>query len=372
MLFNKNICSIFFLFVIFTNNSNADDHSDLFFIASIINKKHIFHPQLSEIPINSINNLNHYLENLDPYSKYFNSQDFSKISGVAHVEKKGIGAAVTKNQEDGLILIPFESGSAYNAGIRQPVKLISVENQNISQISELENIIGSHSKIAVNTKNLISGRIQEFVIFIAPFEVPSVEIVDVKGKKILRVHIFQEKKTFLLLRQILKTLTNSDEPLIIDLRYAVGGDLFEAIDAVSLIIPLRLPVASVITADGLSVTYQNRTNLCMVHQPVYLLIGSNTASAAEVFARALHYYGYATLVGMPSFGKCLAQQFIELPNKDGLKLTVGKILDPAGNYCEGNGIYPNVYFKNIFDTEKLLELITRHDEGNFDSIPHNK
>lgn len=359
------LASALLLAIISTTAAPADPASDLTLIAKLINQKHIEHPPLATIPTDSIARLQAFLATLDPYSSYLNPQELARETHVVDVRQPGIGGLVTRNREDGWILVPFLNGPAYQAGLRRPVQLIRVGNQEAADLdlAAMATLVKTSVRLRIEARDLITAQPVQATIRIKPFQVPPVEIIEVEGQPILRLHVFAENYTVFLLRQALKPLASSNKPLVIDLRYATGGDLLEALDSVSLILPRQAPIATTVTSDGVSVTFKSRNDQRVAPGPVYLLIGPNTVSAAEVFARALHYYGYAVLVGQPSFGKCLTQQLVELPAKDGLKLTVGRILDPAGQYCAGRGIAPDVtHTGNIHDTAALLRLIAEHNQ----------
>lgn len=353
------------LLAIVSTTTVADSASELTLIAKRINQKHIEHPPLATIPTDSLTRLQAFLATLDPYSSYLNHQEFSRENHVVDVQQPGIGALVTRNSEDGWILVPFLNGPAYRTGIHHPVKLIQVETWEAAtlDLATLATLVKNRSRLRIEALDLITAQPVRATVRIKPFQVQPVEVIEVEGQPILRLHVFAENSTVSLLRQALKSLASANKPLVIDLRYATGGDLLEALDSVSLILPRQVPIATTVTSDGVSVIFKSRSDHRVAPGPVYLLIGPNTASAAEVFARALHYYGYAVLVGQPSFGKCLTQQLFELPAKDGLKLTVGRILDPAGQYCAGQGMAPDVsQTGNIHDTAALLRLIEGHNQ----------
>lgn len=353
------------LLAIISTTALADPASDLTLIAKLINQKHIEHPPLATIPTDSIARLQAFLATLDPYSSYLNPQELARETHVVGARQPGIGGLVTRSRENGWILVPFLNGPAYQAGIRHPVQLIRVGNQEAADLdlAAMATLVKTSLRLRIEARDLITMQPVQATIRIKPFQVPPVEMIEVEGQPILRLHVFAENYTVSLLRQALKPLASSNKPLVIDLRYATGGDLLEALDSVSLILPRQAPIATTVTSDGVSVTFKSRNDQRVAPGPVYLLIGPNTASAAEVFARALHHYGYAVLVGQPSFGKCLTQQLVELPAKDGLKLTVGRILDPAGQYCAGRGIAPDVsHTGNIHDTAALLRLIEAHNQ----------
>lgn len=69
---------------------------------------------------------------------------------------------------------------------------------------------------------------------------------------------------------------------------------------------------------------------------IALLVNENTASAAELFAGALHDTYGATIYGERTFGKGVGQQTYELPSFTQLIVTTGKYFLPSGNWA-GNG-----------------------------------
>ena|GEM_PF-4163472 len=152
-------------------------------------------------------------------------------------------------------------------------------------------------------------------------------------------------------------------PLIIDLRYTTGGDLLEAAAAADLLLPEArriYAIRSVVdgTADWIKATAQQLQGF-NASQTV-LLLGPETASAAEVFARALIAAG-AVSIGLPTVGKCIGQEVIPLAENWTLLLSTVQILDPDGLYCDGERIKPNHILdaeqENLDDTRLLLARI---------------
>ena len=344
--------------------ATGQEHSDLRSMADLISRQHIAHPPVETIPKDSLAALKEWLQTLDPNSEYLSAADFTPASDPGGFVRPGLGGLITRMPGGDLMLAPFLGGPVYQAGIRNPAEVLAVEEYIAADLSldEIAALAARRERLSLRVRDLISDRIFVVKVPIAPFQIPPLEVIDNGGRGILRLHLFIKDATLPALRQALERSVKREAPIVIDLRYASGGNLFESLDSVSLVLAGRVPIAATMDGGGKRVEFKARSDMRIARRPVYLLIGPNTASAAEVFARALHYYGYAVLVGQQSFGKCTSQQIFQLPAGDALKLTVNRILDPTGRFCDGHGVEPDIpYTGNIHDTAKLLQLIDAHN-----------
>ena len=148
------------------------------------------------------------------------------------------------------------------------------------------------------------------------------------------------------LKELLVKAKINRRKIVIDLRFSPGGSLFEAVDSASLFLPADVPVVYLNSA------YQSKHKVLralpdrIIHEKVDILISSYTASAAEVFAKVLQFYGLAQLIGTKSYGKCLSQKSFRLSNDDVLKLSVFEMFPPthSNQYsCENYLLIPNTY-----------------------------
>ena len=71
--------------------------------------------------------------------------------------------------------------------------------------------------------------------------------------------------------------------------------------------------------------------------PVVLLVGHDTASAAEVFAGALQQHGRAKLVGQRTYGKCSSQTDTRL-----LSMARCYVIPIARSFCRMGILCSNV------------------------------
>ena len=110
----------------------------------------------------------------------------------------------------------------------------------------------------------------------------------------------------------------------------------DATDAVNAVAIDATSEAHASDADGMG------SGLVPPSTPVVLLINRGTASAAELFAAALHDNGRAALVGERSYGKGLIQRAYALPNGGELKLTIGEYFRPNKQRVQTVKLEPDI------------------------------
>lgn len=266
-----------------------------------------------------------------------------------------------------VIALPRKDGALYEAGFRDQQILVSVDNRDVSSESFAD--IGArltsaarNGAVWLELRQTPNTPIQRVRLVSATTRRLPVEVVKVNGHDVVRIHAFVARQTRELLMSALKELDHASNRLILDLRYAGGGDLFEAMDCASLFLPAGKRLATVVDRDGARQEYHSLENMQVVRRPVMLLVGPGTASASEVFLRALEHYRRAYSVGAKTHGKCLSQRQYVLPDGSVLSLSNRRILGPDDRYCEGQGVMPDLSVEDdmLGDT---LALIRRGTEA---------
>lgn len=322
-------------------------------IAEAVHTYHFKKPPKSDILNLSINDLNSYLATLDSYSKYLSP---SQNRQRKHKNYIGIGAQIVHLPSQKIILVPYQKGTAFKAGIRN-LAILKTINHTPTHIITLPTIkklfkgeAGSPVKLTV--KFIDSHITKTFSVMRARIKSPSVELIKDLSVPYIRIYKFVEHETESYLAVFLKELIKKRYPLIIDLRFSVGGDFYEALDCASLFLPPNKLLATL--ADANSKTPLYSLNRQIVFNKPLVLVSHITASSAEVFAGALQYYKKGILVGKKTYGKCTSQSYINLSNGGTLLLTRYRLLDPDGRFCEGAGLQPNISVENFLDTDLLI------------------
>lgn len=309
-------------------------------------------------------NLDMVLRDLDPHARYFPERHVRTRAQMNDLSA-GIGAELFFRDKD-IFLSPFQGGALARSGIEDRVRLLSVDGipvhgLNAEQLAELlHGAVGSPVRLVIAPS---SGESSRNVSLVREVLHPlAVAPIHVDETVVLQIRRFEAGKTCAALRASIEYLGSTRQPLVLDLRESTGGDLHEALDCAALFLAEGRSLGGV-RRDGTKEVMYRAPGGKKFDAALALLVGPDTASAAEVFARALRYHGRAVLIGRQTFGKYTTQT--DLPLSDGslLRLTNGVILSPDGTICQGQGLHPDQLVESsvLYDTPVLARLALHVD-----------
>jgi carboxyl-terminal processing protease len=138
-------------------------------------------------------------------------------------------------------------------------------------------------------------------------------------------------------------VTSGDTRIIVDIRDNPGGYLSAALQIISEFVGDGVAYMEEDSKGQRTITNVQSGGLATDPKiRVVLLVNGGSASASEIFAGALQDRGRATLVGQTTFGKGVAQVFVDISGGYGLKVTVAKWLTPNGRWIHKIGLTPDV------------------------------
>ncbi len=288
------------------------------------------------------------LNDLDPYTKFYDEQGVEDVKINSSGEYSGIGAQ--SNYYDGkLIIIELFNGySADIAGVKvgdQIIKIdnILVEDYNGKQVSTL--LKGSPNTsvdlIIKRQEKLLNFSVKREKIKVNP--VPHYQLMD-NEIGYIALDRFNDKATSSIKEAFVELKSSGMNKLILDLRGNPGGLLNEAINTTNLFVPKNeVVVKTVAKVKKWSETYRTKNEPMDLEIPIVVLIDGNSASAAEIVAGSLQDLDRAVILGTRSFGKGLVQRYRNLTYGTKLKLTISKYYTPSGrniqelDYTNKNG-----------------------------------
>lgn len=128
----------------------------------------------------------------------------------------------------------------------------------------------------------------------------------------------------------IENIKSNNTAVVIDLRGNTGGDLFAAIDSASLFLPFGRVISHIYSkplsneGEGQPMlrwaryfhfwlsSVRNYNMMTDLKSPLLVLVDNHTASAAEILAWALHDHGRACTWGEKTYGKSIAQVYLNV------------------------------------------------------------
>ncbi len=301
----------------------------------------------------------------DPYSFYYTPQATEQDKEENQVGKySGIG--VTMSISNGYVTVteitaesPAESAGMCIGDIITEVdgiNIIGAEAQNVAKYVRGE--AGTYVKITVYRPSL-----EEYITLDIMRDVISLKSVkkDMLEGNIgyVRVTKFAAYTWDEYKEAVDYCLENNAAGLIIDMRGNGGG----YIDAAQKMADYILPQGNMIfgfKSKSERVTKYFSTDGHQVDLPVVILVDQNTASSSELFTLALRDNEHATVMGVKSFGKGIAQNVIPFEN-DGtmIQLTAFYLVGPNEECIHKIGIIPEVDLSEL-DADAQVEYARKY------------
>lgn len=303
----------------------------------------------------------------DPYTVYYNPEEYKQFTSSSSGTYSGIGVAVSQNVTTGAITIvkTFKKGSGEKEGMKPGDVIYKVEGKKIEglELSKVVSMIKGEEGTFVKVTVLRDGKEIEFNLERKKLEVDTVNyrMEDRSGKKIgyISVSEFDEVTASQFKSAISELSKEGMEGLVIDLRDNPGGLLDVTCEMLDRMIKKGLLVYTV-DKYGKRVD-EDATDSDSFDKPVAILVNGNSASASEVFSGAMKDYKAATLVGTKTFGKGIVQSIVPFGDGTAMKVTVSKYYTPNGVNIHGTGIEPDVVVELSKDATKNGKYDRKYD-----------
>ena len=379
-----------------TENGQEEDldyamiNSKIRYIQGIIDQYFLYDEDMEQVEDSIYMGMMYGLE--DPYAMYYNEEDYAALMEDTSGKYCGIGAMVQQNRLTGIMTIVkvFETGPAYEAGLRPGDILYKVEGEEVAG-QELDLLISEKVKgeegtfVGLTVLRGEEGEEVDIRIERRQVEVPTVEH-EMLEDNIGYISVLQfELVTSDQFEKAVEDLEGQGmEKLIIDLRDNPGGVLDTAVEMMAYVLPDDKFDGMLIYTedkDGNGERYYSRDGKIMEerddgrsnpaypmedgHQldiPIAVLVNENSASASELFSGALQDYEAGILVGTQTFGKGIVQNLIPLGDGTAVKLTTSKYFTPSGFSLHEVGLTPDVEVE-LSEEVRTQAVIEKEDDN---------
>jgi carboxyl-terminal processing protease len=274
------------------------------------------------------------LEDLDPYTQFYNEQDVeaSRINNAG--DYTGIGARILTLKDKLVVVEPYKDYAADKAGLKAGDEIIKVDQVNVTDFKDdAANLLQGAAGTEVNITYKRQGKINSVKIIRESLEikaVPHYSMVDDKtGYIVLRK--FNNKASAETISALRALKNQGATQLILDLRGNPGGLLNEAVNVTNIFVPQnQLVVTTKSKVKKYNKTYYTQREAIDTQIPLVVLVDGRSASASEIVSGALQDMDRAVVVGTRSFGKGLVQRPKPLTYGTQMKITISRYYTPSG------------------------------------------
>ena len=290
------------------------------------------------------------VSSLDPYSAYLDGDEYDEIKISSSGEYSGVGIEVSLEDDQVVVVAPFDGSPAADAGIRTGDVIASIDGIPVNPTALADTIGRMRGKEGTSVKIgiLREGNAEplQFTLRRSRVALHSVKSeLPEPGFGYLRIAEFSETTgadTLSALRALRKRNGGPLKGLVLDLRNNPGGVLEAAV-----------AVADAFLDSGLIVSAKGRTPESKFEMnatpgdelngaPIVVLVNGGSASAAEIVAGALKDHRRAKLMGRTTFGKGSVQTVMPLSEDRAIKLTTSLYYTPSGISINHRGIAPDI------------------------------
>lgn len=274
------------------------------------------------------------LEELDPYTVYFNEADVIKFKINSSGEYTGIGASVQRKDGKVILTEVFKDYAADKAGLKAGDEITHVGNIKLEDYKEDTSGLMSGAKgTKIEIRYKRQGKSYDGAIILDAVEIKAVpfygKINDNTGYIVLtQFNSKASRDTHFALEEL---KAQGVTQIVLDLRGNPGGLLGEAVNICNLFVPRgEVIVTTKSKIDKHNNTYMTMREPVDTEIPLVILIDGRSASASEIVAGALQDLDRAVIVGSRSFGKGLVQRPIDLSYGTQVKVTISRYYTPSG------------------------------------------
>lgn len=287
------------------------------------------------------------LRTLDPHSNFFSPKAFLSLREDQEGKYSGVGMYIgtrldQSNKLVTVVIYPLHGSPAMRAGIRAGDEIVKIDGKSaeglaIDKVASLLKGPRGTTVVVTVTRTGVPKPLQ-FNVTRAEISQHSVEtafmIPPDTGIGYIRLTKFDETSDPELTAALKRMEQAHMRGLILDMRGNPGGLLQEAVEVADHFLEKGQLIVYHYGRNSEERRYYAINGNHGEEYPMIVLVGPNTASAAEIVSGALQDHDRALILGQTSFGKGLVQTVFPLSDHAGLALTTAHYYTPSGRLIQ--------------------------------------
>ena len=286
------------------------------------------------------------LETLDdPYTSYLDEEEYALGTSLLEGSFNGIGAYVTAEDKQLVIIAPIADSPADKAGIKAGDIILQINGEPVADMSLAEAIIKIRGPQGTTVRLLVlhEGDTEpvEIEVTRATFELPSIRFEMKEEFAYINITDFTERTADELAAALQSLKDQQAKGIILDLRGNPGGLLDPVVDVASSFLSEGV-VVKIRSNEGEVTILRVEGDKPKTDLPMVVLVDGGSASGSEVLAGALQDHQRAIIAGTTTYGKGSVNALYPLSDGSGLYITTARWLTPDDRLIEGQGIEPDI------------------------------
>ncbi|MBZ9778516.1 S41 family peptidase [Psychroflexus sp. CAK8W] len=372
----KNLKLLLLTFVVALTSYGFTSYKNDFF--EIAKQIEIFTNLYKEVNMNYVDQVNPaelmntaieaMLNDLDPYTVYWNEQEIQNARIRNSGSYTGIGAEISSTPEAIVIKNLIKGSPADQSGLKIGDRIIKIGDIEVKNYNE---DAGELLKGSPNSEVILQLKRNETLKTI------TLKRGVIKEKAVPHSELLEGKTGYIVLSEFTRTASSEviealqdlkekgATQIILDLRNNPGGLLSEAVNVSNIFIEKGTLITFTKSAiEKYNSTYTTQKKAIDTEIPVAVLINENSASASEIVSGSIQDLDRGVIIGSRSYGKGLVQRPKKLNYGTQAKITISRYYTPSGrciqalDYRDGESIRK--------DESEYTEFKTRNGRSVYD------
>jgi carboxyl-terminal processing protease len=285
--------------------------------------------------------INGMLRTLDPHTNFLPAEAYETMRERQQSSFYGLGILVGLRDGRLTVVTPVEGTPASRLGIRAGDVISLIEGESTAgmgineAVRKLKGPKGTTVHISIQRRGLDELLEMDVVRDEIPQNTISYAFMIAPDTGYIMLTDFSRATAREMSEAIADLKSQGMERLLLDLRSNGGGLLDQAIEVGDQFLAKGQRIVETHGRINSShQTFDADGNFDQLNQPVVVLVGGATASAAEILAGAIQDHDLGLIVGTPTWGKGLVQTVYGLNFRNGLALTTAKYYTPSGRLIQ--------------------------------------